>query len=107
VTSQHSINGRIGALESWAPLQDPAARARRTEKARAGLRARFEREADPDGVMPDHLRARAGEELYRAYMLRLSMAAARSRRLKAGKGGRTVKAANEKKTAKSTGDEAG
>jgi hypothetical protein len=68
--SVHAINGRIGALESWARMP-PAQRRRRTEAGRNGLLAKFEREADPDGVMDEADRLRAAESLLRAHMLRM------------------------------------
>ena len=49
-------------------------------KARAGFDARFEREADPDGVLPEPERIRRAEHLRKAYFLRLSLASARARR---------------------------
>jgi hypothetical protein len=42
------VIARIAAAERWARTSDRAAA---TEPARRGLRARFEREADPDGVL--------------------------------------------------------
>ena len=43
-----AVIARIAAAERWARTSDRAAA---TEPARRGLRARFEREADPDGVL--------------------------------------------------------
>lgn len=71
--SVYAINGRIGALESWARLT-PAERTRRTEAGRNGLLEKFAREADPDGVMSDADRMRAAEQLRRAHMLRMVQA---------------------------------
>lgn len=79
--SVHAVNGRIGALESWARLTGPE-RTRRTEAGRAGLLARFAREADPNNQMSESERMRAAEKLRRAHMIRLSQrsAAARARK---------------------------
>ena len=43
-----ALIARIAAAERWARTPDRSAA---TEPARRGLRAKFEREADPDGVL--------------------------------------------------------
>ena len=68
---------RIAAAERWALTADRVAA---TEPARRGLRARFEREADPDGVLNIAERARRADALFAAHMLRLARASARARR---------------------------
>lgn len=83
MTAQHSINGRIGAAERWGRTTAEQ-RERATRAAREALAERFERLADPDGVMNPADRARAAEHLKRAHMLRMSKAAADARRLRAG-----------------------
>ena|SRR5580658_6942482 len=50
---------------SWARTADRTAR---TEPGRKGFLARFEREADPDGVLPEDERARRAEHARKAYM---------------------------------------
>jgi hypothetical protein len=69
--------GRIGAHVSWARTADRAAR---TEPGRKGFLARFEREVDPDGVLPERERARRAEHALKAYMQRLALASAEQRR---------------------------
>jgi hypothetical protein len=69
--------GRIGAHVSWSRTIDRAAR---TEPGRKGFLARFEREVDPDGVLPEGERARRAEHARRAYMQKLALASAASRR---------------------------
>lgn len=49
-------------------------------RARKGLAAKFEREADPDGVLPEAERQRRAALLMRAHMLRLSSKSAAARR---------------------------
>jgi len=49
-------------------------------RARKGLRAKFEREADPDGVLPEAERQRRADLLMRAHMLRLASRSAAARR---------------------------
>lgn len=68
---------RIAAAERWARTAD---RVGATEPARRGLRARFEREADPDGVLDVGERARRADALFTAHMLRLARASAMARR---------------------------
>jgi len=53
-----------------------------TAPARAGLLARFEREADPDGQLEPSERAYRAEKLLQAHMLRMSLKAASARRRK-------------------------
>jgi hypothetical protein len=78
---------RIAAAERWAREPDRAAA---TAPARAGLRAKFERQVDPDGLLPPQDRARRADALQHAHMLRMSRAAARgrSRRASASAGSR-------------------
>ena len=49
---------------------------------RAAFLARFEREVDPDGRLDPEERARRAEQARRAYFARLSLAAAKARRVK-------------------------
>lgn len=72
-----AVIARIAAAERWARTADRTAA---TEPARRGLRARFEREADPDGVLDDSERARRADALLCAHMLRLARASAKARR---------------------------
>lgn len=51
---------------------------------RAGLEAKFLREVDPDGTLPDAERRRRAECARRAYYQRLALASARARRERAG-----------------------
>jgi hypothetical protein len=71
---------RIAAAERWARTADRVAA---TEPARRGLRARFEREADPDGVLDVVERARRADDPFTAHMLRLARASAQVRRRRA------------------------
>ncbi len=68
---------RIAAAERWGRTGDRTAA---TEPARRGLRAKFEREADPDGMLSAQERTRRADQLMHAHMLRMSRAAARARR---------------------------
>jgi len=53
-----------------------------TAKARAAFLARFEREVDPDGMLPPQERARRAEHARSAYFARLSLNAAKARRIR-------------------------
>lgn len=81
-SAAHRINGQIGALERWGRTT-AAQRQAATRAARKGMWARFERLADPDGVMSAADRIEAAERLQRAHMLRMAQAAAKSRASKA------------------------
>jgi hypothetical protein len=72
----HAMHGRNDARET-------------TAKARAAFLARFERQADPDGVLPVAERQRRAQQLRRAYFARLALASAKARRARrpAAKGG--------------------
>lgn len=71
---ERTRRAKIAALTRWGKTTDRSAA---TEAARRGLRAKFEREADPDGVMSPAARKQAADALERAHMLR--MASARSK----------------------------
>ena len=53
--------------------------------ARRGLAAKFEREADPDGTLPPHERARRVELVRRLYFARLAKASVAARARRAGR----------------------
>lgn len=74
--SDRVLVARIAAAERWARTTD---RAEATAPARRGLAAKFEREADPDGVLAPDERARRGDLLMRAHMLRMARRSARAR----------------------------
>jgi hypothetical protein len=69
--------GRIGAHVSWSRTPDRAAR---TEPGRKSFLARFEREVDPDGVLPEAERLKRAEHACKAYMQKLALASAARRR---------------------------
>lgn len=68
---------KIAAAERWGRTSDRTAA---TEPARRGLRAKFEREVDPDGTLPPAERERRVGDLMRAHMLRMSLKARTARR---------------------------
>ncbi|MFE9694247.1 hypothetical protein [Micromonospora sp. NPDC005806] len=78
---QRRRRARIAAHVSWANTAD------RTARTSSGTKAfldRFERQADPEGVLPEEVRAVMAKHARTAYMLHLAekSAAARRRRTK-------------------------
>jgi hypothetical protein len=71
------IRAKIAAHASWANTADPTAR---TAKARKASLDRFDRQVDPDGVLPPKERARRAEHARKAYFLALSLKSAQARR---------------------------
>lgn len=71
------LQARIAVHTSWAQTPDRAAR---TAKARAALTSKFERQVDPDGVLPPKERARRAEHARKAHFARLALKSAKARR---------------------------
>ena len=88
--SERSMRGALGAHVSW---QNTENRTERTAPARKAFDDRFEREVDPDGVLPPAERAKRVENARRAYFLRLALKSARARR--SAKQGRAAALAGE------------
>jgi hypothetical protein len=79
MTADRSLIARLAAHESWARTTDPNVR---TEPARRALLDRFEREVDPDGVLPPDERTRRAAHARKAYFTRLALRSAQARRRK-------------------------
>lgn len=75
------MRGQIGGNTRWGRATD---RTTATETARAAFLDRFEREVDPEGVLPPVERAKRAKNARRAYFTRLSLKSAKSRRRRAG-----------------------
>ena len=76
--AERSLRARLAAYAMHARHD-----ARRTSaNGRAAFLARFEREVDPDGRLDPEERHRRAEQARRAYFARLSLAAAKARRVK-------------------------
>lgn len=76
---ERSQRARIAALTRWGKTTD------RTAATAAATRAwhdKWEREADPDGVMPPEQRAKAADALKRAHYLRMQRKSTQARRRK-------------------------
>ncbi len=78
--AQRRRRARIAAHASWANTAD------RTARTSGGTKAfldRFERQVDPDGVLPEETRAAMAKHARTAYMLQLAERSAAARRRKA------------------------
>lgn len=75
---ERSLAGRLGAYivhSRYDGLQITAA-------ARAAFQSKFEREVDPDGVLPDAERLRRAEMARKAHFAKLALKSAQARRRK-------------------------
>ncbi len=72
-----TLRARLASHASWAQTTDPTAR---TAPARQAFLDRFEREVDPDGILPPADRARMAAHARKAYFTRLALASAKARR---------------------------
>lgn len=77
--AERVLAGRAGAHKSWAQTEDRTAR---TEAARAAAEARFERQADPDGVLAPAERRRRAKQLRAAFYADIQRKAAAKARVK-------------------------
>jgi hypothetical protein len=75
-----SVRHQIAVHESWARTVDRSAR---TQPARDALRAKFEAEVDPAGVMDPATKAKAVESAIKAHYRRLALKSAAARQRKA------------------------
>ena len=75
-----AMRGRIGA----AVLHSRYDARTTTEAARAALRAKWERDVDPDGILDPEERHRRAEHAHRAHMLRAARASALARKNRQG-----------------------
>jgi hypothetical protein len=82
-STERRLRAQVAAHESWARTEDPSAR---TAPGRRAFLDRFEREADPEGVLPPAERARRAEHLRKAHFARMAMKSAQARRAKRGGG---------------------
>lgn len=76
---ERTARAKLGAHTSWANTADPTAR---TEAGRRAAEMRFEKQADPDGVLTPQERARRAEHLRKAFYARMQLASATARRKK-------------------------
>ena len=74
---QRRRRARIAAHASWAATPDRTAR---TAPGTQAFLRRFERQVDPDGVLPDEVRTAMAQHARTAYMLQLAEKSAAARR---------------------------
>jgi hypothetical protein len=72
---QRSMRARLAAHARW-KREDPTETAR---KGQRGLLARFEREVDPEGQLPEAERQRRAKQALKEHMTRLAFASSRAR----------------------------
>ncbi len=75
---ERSLHARLAAHSLHARIADPSIHTAPARKA--FLVDRFEREVDPDGVLPPADRARRAEHARKAYFTRLALKSAKARR---------------------------
>lgn len=73
---QRSLRSRIGAHSKWSRCDDRSAA---TASARKAFADRWEKQVDPDGVLPASERARRAEHAKKAYFQLLAMKSAQAR----------------------------
>jgi hypothetical protein len=74
--TERTLRAQIAANTSWANTPD---RSERTAPARRAAAERFEREVDPDGILPPHERAKRAENARKAHFQRMALKSARAR----------------------------
>jgi hypothetical protein len=81
--AERRLHAQVAAHVQWANEPNRTAR---TAAARDGMWARFERQVDPDGVLPPDERARRAQSAYRAHMANMARLSAKARRERAERG---------------------
>jgi len=76
-----SLRARLAAHTKWANTSDPSAA---TADARKAFLNHFERQVDPDGVLPPEERGRRAEHARRAHMARMALASSKARARRKG-----------------------
>jgi hypothetical protein len=74
--TERTLRSRLAAHTQHA-AHDPR---QTTQKARETFLKRFEKEVDPDGILPPEVRARRAEHAKRAYFCRLALRSVQARR---------------------------
>lgn len=77
--NERSLQMRLASHVSWANTSDRKAR---TEAARKGFEARFEKEVDPEGVLPEAERKQRAASARKAHFARLALASVQARRIR-------------------------
>lgn len=74
--AQRILRAQIAAHTKWANTADPSAA---TAPARTAFLARFERQVDPEGILPPAERTRRAESAKSAHFARMAFKSAQSR----------------------------
>lgn len=74
---QRRTRALVAAHTSWANTED---RTKRTQPARDAFMRNFERQVDPQGVLPDRERKRRAESARKAHFSKLALKSAQARR---------------------------
>lgn len=77
--AQRQLAASVGSLTNWSRRATDEQRREATAPARNGMRAKWAREADPDGTLSPAELDRAIDALQRAHMKRMALASAKSR----------------------------
>lgn len=77
--SERSMQMRLASHLSWANTSDRNAR---TAPARRASEERFERQVDPDGVLPEAERKQRAESARKAHFTALALKSAQARRIR-------------------------
>ena len=77
---QRVLRAKIAAHQSWANTHDPSAR---TAAGRKAFKDRFEKQVDPDGVLPTSRGLRRAESARKAYFSALALKSAKARQRRA------------------------
>jgi hypothetical protein len=80
--AERVLTGRLGAYTLHAMYDSREL----TKAARAAFESKFERDVDPEGVLPPEERLRRAEMARKAHFTRLALESAQARRRKAGRG---------------------
>lgn len=75
--TERTLRARLAVETSWANTSDRTAR---TAAARKAAMDRFEREVDPEGVLPPAERTLRAEHARKAYFTRLALKSSQARR---------------------------
>ncbi|GAA1550686.1 hypothetical protein GCM10009827_084180 [Dactylosporangium maewongense] len=82
--AQRTMRASLAAHTRWAVEPD---REKALQPARDGLLARFERQVDPDGVLPPAERARRAESARKAFYRSMQLKSSRARAARRGASG--------------------
>lgn len=77
--TERTLRARIAAHVRWANEPDRQAA---TAKARQALADRWEKQVDPEGKLPPHIRAKLAENAKSAHYSRMALKSAQARRRK-------------------------